>query len=84
MLESRQPVLSFAFFYLRGNVKWTFHVAVPAHFVTTFFLYYNYEAKRAEDVISSILFPAMIAFVSFAAGAIVFFSNIFSKEKRQP
>lgn len=72
-LGSLVPLGMFAFFYLRGYVRWAFHVAALAHFVTTFFLYYDYEGKRAEDVISFVVFPVMIAFVSFAAGAIVFF-----------
>ncbi|HEX8247933.1 MAG TPA: hypothetical protein VF599_07160 [Pyrinomonadaceae bacterium] len=76
-LGSLVPLGLFAFFYLRKTVKWTFHVAALAHFTTTFFLYYNFEGKRAEDVISFILFPAIIGFVSFAAGAVVFFFEYF-------
>lgn len=80
-LGSLVPLGLFAFFYIRRKVKWTFHVAALAHFITTFFLYYNFEGKRAEDVISFILFPMIIAFVSFVAGAIVFSLEYFLQRK---
>lgn len=84
-LGSLVPLALFAFFYLRGKVKWTFHLAALAHFITTFFLYYNFEGKRAEDVISFVVFPVIIAFASFVTSAIVFsLEYFFSKEKRQP
>lgn len=67
---SLAPLVLFGFFYLRRKIRWTFHLAAIAHFVTTFFLYYNYEARRGEDVINFVLFPAVIASVTFAAGII--------------
>jgi hypothetical protein len=80
-LGSLAPLVLFGFFYLRGKVKWTFHVAALAHFVTTFFLYYNFEGKRAEDVISFVLFPVIIDFVSIVAGAIAFLLEFFIERK---
>lgn len=71
-LGSLVPLALFGYFYIRGKVKWTFHLAALAHFVTTGFLYYDYKARYAEDVISFVMFPAFIAFVAFVAGGIVY------------
>jgi hypothetical protein len=70
---SLAPLVLFGFFYARGNIRWTFHFAAIAHFITTFFLYYNYEARHAEDVIVFVVYPVIIAFVSFVAGIIDYF-----------
>jgi hypothetical protein len=67
------PLALFGFSYLRGKVKWTFHAAALAHFVTTAFLYYDYQARYAEDVISFVVFPGVIAFVVFVVGGVVYF-----------
>lgn len=67
---SLAPLVLFGFFYLRGKIRWTFHLSALAHFITTFFLYYNYKPRHAEDVINFVLFPAVIAFMTLAAGVI--------------
>jgi hypothetical protein len=72
-LCSLAPLVFIGYFYIRREVKWTFHLAALAHFITTFFLYYNYEARYAEDVISFVAFPVMIASVASMVGAIVYF-----------
>jgi hypothetical protein len=72
-LCSLAPLIFIGYFYLRGNVKWTFHLAALAHFITTFFLYYDYLPRYAEDVITFVLFPVMIASAASIMGAIVYF-----------
>jgi nitrate reductase NapE component len=70
---SLAPLVLFGFFYVYGKIRWTFHFAAIAHFITTFFLYYRYEARRAEDVLNFVLFPVIIAGVSLTAGIIDYF-----------
>lgn len=71
-IGSLVPLMLFGYFYIRGKLKWTFHLAAIAHFVTTFFLYYNYEARYAEDVIMFVAYPAFTACVVFVTGGIVY------------
>ena len=70
---SLAPLALFGFFYTRGKIRWTFYFAALAHFLATFFLYYRYEIRYAEDVINFILFPIIIACVSLVAGIIDYF-----------
>lgn len=72
-LCSLAPLVFIGYFYIRQGVKWTFHLAALAHFITTFYLYYDYTARYAEDVISFVAFPVMIASVASMVGAIVYF-----------
>ena len=72
-IGSLLPLILFGISYVHGKVKWAFHAAALAHFITTAFLYYDYKARYAEDVISFIVFPVMIAFVAFVGGGIVYF-----------
>jgi hypothetical protein len=78
------PIGIFGLLYIFSGYRYGFYASVVGHFAATSFIYYDFGVHHGpDDFLGCLLFPPMLAVVSFVAGGIALVAETIIERKAQ-